>query len=365
MKLFSQIETMNHEQVVFCSDQSAGLKAIIAIHDTTLGPSLGGTRLLPYDDENDALTDVLRLSRGMTYKAACAGLSLGGGKAVIIADPKQKTEQMFRSFGRFVQSLGGRYITAEDMNTNVTNMDHVRLETRFVTGVSLGLGGSGDPSIMTAKGTFYGIKSAINHRFGKNDFRGLKVSIQGVGSVGKHLCQMLSENGAKLYVTDIDSQKLKEIHSLYNAVIVSEQELFSLDVDVYAPCARGATLNNESIRLLKAKVVAGCANNQLEDEEKHSKMLKDLKILYAPDYVINAGGLINVANEITGYNIEKVEFEVSRIASTLNSIFNESDKLGITTYEAAKRFAENRIQSIAKLKMMNPLSNSAIGNLIN
>ncbi len=364
MKLFSRIESMGHEQIVFCNDPASGLRAIIAIHDTTLGPALGGTRLLPYENEQDALTDVLRLSRGMTYKAACAGLSLGGGKAVVIADPKQKTEQMFRSFGRFIQSLGGRYITAEDMNTNVTNMDHIRLETKYVTGVSPGLGGSGDPSIMTAKGTFYGIQAAVNHRLGKNDLYGVKVFIQGVGSVGKHLCQMLYDKGAKLFVTDIEDKKLKEMHSLYNAVIVTERELYSLDIDVYSPCARGATLNTNNIQSLKAKVVAGCANNQLEDEDKHSKMLKDLKILYAPDYVINAGGLINVANEITGYNLEKVEFEVGRIANTLDFIFNDSDKLGISTHESAKRFAENRIQNVANLKTMTQFNNSAIGNLI-
>ncbi|APJ03520.1 Glu/Leu/Phe/Val dehydrogenase dimerization domain-containing protein [Silvanigrella aquatica] len=363
MKLFSRIESLGHEQVVVCHDPASKLRAIIAIHDTTLGPSLGGTRLLPYENEDDALTDVLRLSRGMTYKAACAGLSLGGGKAVIIADPKQKTEQMFRAFGRFIDSLGGRYITAEDMNTNVTNMDHIRLETRYVTGVSTGLGGSGDPSIMTAKGIFYGIQEAVNHRLGKRDLNGVKISLQGVGSVGKHLCKMLYEKGVKLFVTDIDDKKLKEIHSLYNATIVAEKDFYSLDVDLYAPCARGATLNSNNIQILKAKIVAGCANNQLEDEDKHSKMLKDMKILYAPDYVINAGGLINVANEITGYDPEKVENEVARIANTLDSIFNESDKQGVSTHEAAKRFAENRIQNVANLKNMTKFASSAIGNL--
>lgn len=363
MKLFSQVESMGHEQVVFCHDPTSGLKAIIAIHDTTLGPALGGTRLLPYENEDDALTDVLRLSRGMTYKAACAGLSLGGGKAVIIADPKQKTEQMFRSFGRFVQSLGGRYITAEDMNTNVTNMDHIRLETKFVTGVSAGLGGSGDPSIMTARGTFFGMQAALKHRLGKNDFNGIKVSIQGVGAVGKHLCKLLHDKGAKLFVTDIDDKKLKEIHALFGATIITEKELFGLDADIYAPCARGATLNINTIPHLKVKIIAGCANNQLEDEEKHAKMLMDMKVLYTPDYVINAGGLINVANEITGYNLEKVESEVARIAATLETIFTESDKLGITTHEAAKRFAEKRIKSVSNLKVMSQFENSAIGNL--
>lgn len=363
MKLFSQVESMGHEQVVFCHDPSSNLKAIIAIHDTTLGPALGGTRLLPYDNEEDALMDVLRLSRGMTYKAACAGLSLGGGKAVIIADPKQKTEQMFRSFGRYVQSLGGRYITAEDMNTNVTNMDHIRLETKYVTGVSAGLGGSGDPSFMTAKGTFFGIQAAMKHRFGKLDFNGIKISIQGVGAVGKHLCKFLHEKGAKLFVSDIDDKKLAEMHTLYNATVINERELFNLEADIYAPCARGATLNSNTIPSLKVKIIAGCANNQLEDEDKHSKMLKDLKILYTPDYVINAGGLINVANEITGYNLEKVESEVARIALTLESIFTDADKHGISTHEAAKRFAEKRIKSVSNLKVMSQFDNSAIGNL--
>lgn len=363
MKLFSQVESMGHEQVVFCHDPNSGLKAIIAIHDTTLGPALGGTRLLPYENEEDALVDVLRLSRGMTYKAACAGLSLGGGKAVIISDPKQKSEQMFRSFGRYVQSLGGRYITAEDMNTNVTNMDHIRLETKYVTGVSPGLGGSGDPSIMTARGTFYGMQAAMKHRLGRADFNGLKVAVQGVGAVGKHLCKFLHEKGAKIFVSDIDDKKLREMHTLYDATIVTEKELYGLDIDIYAPCARGSTLNSNTIPHLKVKIVAGCANNQLEDEEKHAKNLKDLKILYAPDYVINAGGLINVANEITGYNLEKVETEVARIAHTLETIFVEADKLGVSTHEAAKRFAEKRIKSVSNLKVMSQFENSAIGNL--
>ncbi|RDB36616.1 Glu/Leu/Phe/Val dehydrogenase dimerization domain-containing protein [Spirobacillus cienkowskii] len=363
MKLFSSLESMGHEQIVFCHDPTAGLKAVIAIHDTTLGPALGGTRLLPYEDEEAALLDVLRLSRGMTYKAACAGLFLGGGKAVIIADPKNKTEIMFRSYGRFVQSLGGRYITAEDMNTNVVNMDQVRLETRFVTGVSSNLGGSGDPSIMTAKGTVHGICAAVKYRLKKESLKGIRVSIQGIGSVGKHVCRMLHEKGAKIFVTDIDQNRLKEVQNLYGATIVSEQDFYQLDVDIYAPCARGATLNDSHIQALKAKVIAGCANNQLEDEEKHSKMLKDLNILYAPDYVINAGGLINVANEITGYSTEKVEIEIARIAETLQTIFIQSDKQNVSTHEAAKRFAENRIHEAAKLKILTQFSNSAIGNL--
>lgn len=361
MSVFSNVQSMGHEQIVFCHDSDSGLKAIIAIHDTTLGPALGGTRLLPYSSEEDALYDVLRLSRGMTYKSACAGLPLGGGKAVIIADPAQKSEAMFRAFGRFVASLGGRYVTAEDMNTNVSNMDQVRLETSYVTGVSVALGGSGDPSIMTALGTFYGICASVKYRFNKMDLNGLNIAVQGVGSVGKHLCKMLHEKGAKLFVQDIDDKRLQEMHSLYNATVLTEANLYHHNIDVYAPCARGATLNNEHIQTLKAKVVAGCANNQLEDENKHSKMLKELKILYAPDFVINAGGIINVANELAGYNLEKVQLDVARIASTLETIFIESDKNGITTQESANLFAENRIKSVRQIKQLNTLNSSFLG----
>lgn len=363
MSIFSNIQFLDHEQIVFCNDADSGLKAIIAIHDTTLGPALGGTRLLPYSSEEDAIYDVLRLSRGMTYKSACAGLPLGGGKGVIIADPAKKTEALFRAYGRFVASLGGRYITAEDMNTSVSNMDQVRLETKYVTGVSPALGGSGDPSIMTALGTFCGIMASVKYRLGKHDLNGLKIGVQGVGAVGKILCKMLHEKGAKLFVQDIDDLKLKEMHTLYNATILTESELYRHELDVYAPCARGATLNDTHIQLLKAKVVAGCANNQLEDEVKHANMLKELKILYAPDFVINAGGIINVANELSGYNLEKVQHEVTRIASTLETIFIEADKNGVTTQVSANLFAENRIKSVRRIKQLNTFENSFFGKI--
>jgi leucine dehydrogenase len=361
MGLFKQIEHMGHEQIVFCNDPVSGLKAIIAIHDTTLGPALGGTRLLPYATEEEALDDVLRLSRGMTYKAACAGLPLGGGKAVIIADPGQKSEVLFRAYGRFVESLAGRYITAEDMNTNVLNMDHVRLETKYVTGVSPALGGSGDPSILTALGTFHGILASVEYRLGKKDLRGVRIAVQGTGAVGRILCRLLHEQGALLFVQDIDDARIQEMKTLYHATPLTEQELYSADVDVYAPCARGATLNTDHIGRMKAKVVAGCANNQLENEGIHAKMLKDAKILYAPDYVINAGGLINVANELTGYNREKVEHEVTAIGNTLKSIFIESDRLGITTHEASMHFAEKRIKNVQNLKPLQTFDQSFLG----
>lgn len=360
MSVFSSIQSFGHEQILFCNDESSGLKAIIALHDTTLGPALGGTRLLPYRTEEEALYDVLRLSRGMTYKSACAGLALGGGKGVILADPSQKSEALFRAYGRFVHSLSGRYITAEDMNTNVSDMDFVRVETPFVTGVSPSLGGSGDPSIMTAMGTFFGIQASVKHRLGVTSLAGLKFAVQGIGSVGRILCKMLHESGAVLFVNDIDVQRMAEMQNLYQATPLSESQLYTYDVDVYVPCARGATLNDAHIATLKARVVAGCANNQLEDEGKHANMLRERKILYAPDFVINAGGLINVSNELSGYSIEKARQDVARIAQTLETIFVESDKKGISTQSSANLFAENRIKSIRALKHMNTLGSSLI-----
>ncbi len=363
MSIFSNINFREHEQVVYCHDPSTGLKAIIAVHDTTLGPALGGTRLLPYENEEEALNDVLRLSRGMTYKSACAGLHLGGGKGVIIADPTQKSEAFFRAYGRFVQSLNGRYITAEDMNINVADMDRVRLETTYVTGVSPTLGGSGDPSVYTALGTFYSIRTAVKHRLKQSHLHGIKIAVQGVGAVGGYLCQHLFDEGAILYVQDICEQNALDMQKKYGAKIVSEEELFNLDVDVYAPCARGATLNSETIPRLKATVIAGCANNQLECEVSHGNMLKEHNILYAPDYVVNAGGIINVANELEGYNKEKVEHEVAKISETLSTIFVDAEAKNITTQAAADMFAEKRIKSVRELKTLTTKNQSYYSTL--
>lgn len=361
--IFSQVENMGHEQVVYCHDPRSGLKAIIGIHDTTLGPALGGTRLWSYTSEEDALRDVLRLSRGMTYKAACAGLSLGGGKAVIIAKPEDKTEAMFRAFGRFVNSLGGRYITAEDVNTSVRDMDNVRLETRFVTGVSKAFGGSGDPSPFTALGVFCGLKAAVEFRLGKKDLRGLKVAVQGVGSVGKHLCGLLHEQGAKIFVSDINKDRTSDMERLYGATPMSEQEMYAADVDVFAPCALGAILNNKTISSMKAKIIAGAANNQLEDEKNHSKMLAEKKVVYCPDYVINAGGLINVYNELIGYSREKATAEAQNIEQSIMTILRDAERENISTHEAANRFAERRIRAVQEIKKLQNVANSPIGCL--
>jgi leucine dehydrogenase len=340
-----------HEEVVFCHDQDTGLKAIIAIHNTTIGPALGGCRMWNYETEAEALTDVLRLARGMSYKAAIAGLNLGGGKAVIIGNAKtDKTETLFRSFGRFVEGLSGRYITAEDVGTSVKDMEWVRMETKYVTGISRALGGSGDPSPVTALGAFSGLKATVKHQLGKDSLVGLKVGVQGVGHVGYYLCKYLAENGAKLFITDIDTEALKRVVDDFGADVIGLDDIYSADLDIYAPCALGATLNDDTIPQLKCSIVAGAANNQLKDDTKHAQMLKDRGILYAPDYAINSGGLINVANEIEGYNRERAFRQAEGIYDMLMKIYSQADIDGVTTHEAASKVAEQRMREVGKLK---------------
>lgn len=350
MNIFDNKDFDNHEQVVFCHDKPTGLKAIIGIHNTKLGPALGGTRFYPYIKEEDALTDVLRLSKGMTYKAAVSGLDLGGGKAVIIGDPKKiGSESLFRAFGRMVNSLNGRYITAEDVGTSVKNMDWIRRETRHVTGISTSIGGSGDPSPFTAHGNFVGIKAGLKKQKGNDSVSGIKVAVQGVGNVGYHLCKELHANGAKLYVSDINEEALKRVVNEFNAKVLKGDEIYSVDADVYAPCALGATINDITIPMFKCSVIAGAANNQLL-ETKHGEMLQKAGILYAPDYVINAGGLINVNSEVYGGDTENVLTQIENIYHTLLHIFAVADKEGITTAVAADRIAEKRIADVSGIK---------------
>lgn len=349
--VFEAMNAKDHEQVVVCNDPDTGLKAIIAIHDTTIGPALGGCRMWNYESEDEALTDVLRLSRGMSYKAAIASLNLGGGKAVIIGDAKkQKTEILFRSFGRFVEGLNGRYITAEDVGTSVNDMEWVRMETQYVTGISRALGGSGDPSPVTAFGAFAGLKAAVKKQLGRDEVSGLKVSVQGVGHVGYHLVKYLCEEGAKVYVTDIFDESIKRVVDEFSVEAVGPDDIYDLDVDIYAPCALGATLNDETIPNLKCSIVAGAANNQLKVESEHGQMLKDRGILYAPDYAVNAGGLINVANEIEGYNRERAFSQAESIYDILLTIFKLAEDNNIPTYKAANMVAEKRMEDISKLK---------------
>lgn len=352
MGIFDEVAVREHEQVVYCYDKPTGLKAIIGIHDTTLGPALGGTRMWSYTSDEAALNDVLRLSRGMTYKSAAAGLNLGGGKAVIIGDAKKiKTEALFRAYGRFVQGLAGRYITAEDVGTTVRDMEWVRMETDYVTGISRALGGSGDPSPFTALGCYEGMKSSLKWQTGNESLEGRTVSVQGVGAVGYHLVQHLVRDGAKVVVCDIDQGNLKRITADFSGVeVVGIDEIYDVDCDVYAPCALGATVNDDTVGKLKCSVVAGSANNVLADEEKHAKALADRGILYAPDYVINAGGLINVANEIQGYNRERAVQQAAGIYQTMTQIFTIARDENITTLQAANTLAERRIAMVGRVK---------------
>ena len=351
MKIFKELNTRGHEQIAFFNDPYSGLKGIVAIHNTTLGPALGGCRMWNYKSEEDAIIDVLRLSKGMTYKASIAGLNLGGGKAVIIGNPKKdKTEKLFRSFGRFVEGLGGRYITAEDVGTNIYDMENVRIETSYVTGIAKSLGGSGDPSPVTAFGVYMGIKASVKEKFNKNSLNGLKISVQGLGHVGTHLVELLNKEGADIYITDIDNARVEDILEKYDCTYISPDKIIGKDVDIYAPCALGATINKDSIPKLKCKIIAGGANNVLQEAQRDSKLLTKKDILYAPDYVINAGGLINVANELEGYDKEKAFNQAEKIYDTLMGVFKRAKKESISTTDAAALQAEDRIKKISTLK---------------
>lgn len=351
MKIFEEIKKHDHEQVVFCNEPSTGLNAIIAIHSTILGPSLGGVRMWKYESEEEALKDVLRLSRAMTYKAAVAGLNLGGGKAVIIGDPrKDKNEPLFRAFGRFVESLGGRYITAEDVGTDEKAMEWIRSETRFVTGVPESMGGSGDPSPVTAYGVYVGIKACVKEVYGSETLSNKKIAIQGAGHVGRYLCEYLCKDGAEVYITDIYPEKAKYCVNEFKAKYIEPEKIYDVDADIFAPCALGGILNDETIPRFKFKIIAGGANNQLLDEEKHDRMLMEHGILYAPDYVINAGGLINVAREVEGYSREHAMKKTESIYDTLMKIFEISKREKIPTHVASGRIVEERLSGVFKVK---------------
>lgn len=343
MEVLDLVSQMGHEEVVFCHDKETHLKAIIAIHNTVLGPSLGGCRFWNYTSEEDALLDVLRLSRGMTYKAAIAGLRLGGGKAVIIGDPRSlKSEAFFRAFGRFVESLGGRYITAEDVNIRVEDVQTMAKETKYVAGLSTP-GGSGDPSPYTALGVYYGIKSAVKFKLKRESLSGMTIAVSGVGSVGKSLCRLLHEDGAKLVVADINETAVSAMVAAFKARQEDPERIHATQCDVYAPCALGAILNSKTIPDIKASVIAGAANNQLKDEIADGMALKKRDILYAPDYVINAGGLINVAQELRGYKESEAKADVAKIYKTLLDIYQTAADQNILTHEASNLIAERRI----------------------
>lgn len=348
MEIFKCMEDYDYEQLVFCHDSVSGLKAIIAIHDTTLGPALGGTRMWTYSTEEEAIIDALRLARGMTYKNAAMGLNLGGGKTVIIGNPKKdKSEELFRAFGRYVQSLGGRYITAEDVGITVDDMEIVKQETDYVVGLR---GKSGDPSPVTAYGVYHGMKACAREVYGNESLRGKVIAVQGLGHVGSALCKFLYDEGARLIVTDIFEENVKNVVKEFAAEYVEPDKIYEIKCNIFSPCALGAVINDITIPKLKCDIIAGCANNQLK-EPKHGDILMQKGILYAPDYVINGGGVINVAEELTGcYERERALAKVSKIYDKILKVIEISKRENIPTYIAADRMAEERIEKIGKIR---------------
>ncbi|MBD2447469.1 tryptophan dehydrogenase ScyB [Nostoc sp. FACHB-152] len=340
MQLFETVREMGHEQVLYCHGKNPDIRAIIAIHDTSLGPAMGATRLYPYINEEAALRDALRLSRGMTYKAACANIPAGGGKAVIIANPADKTDEMLRAYGRFVESLKGRFITGQDVNITPHDVRTINQETKYVVGVEEKSGG---PAPITALGVFLGLKAAVEFSWRTERLEGMRVAVQGLGNVGKNLCRHLHEHGVQLFVTDISPEKAAEVKHLFGATVVEPEEIYGLDVDIFSPCAMGGIINSQTIPLIKAKIIAGAANNQLENERLHGQRLVEKGILYCPDYVINAGGIINVYNEMIGYDEDKAFKQVNNIYETLLKIFGMAQQQQITTNDASKRLADERI----------------------
>jgi leucine dehydrogenase len=350
VQVFDELDG-EYEEVVFFHDPPTALRAIVAIHSTTLGPSLGGTRFYPYPSDQDALKDALRLSRGMTYKAAAAGLDLGGGKAVIIGDPKRiKSEELLRAYGRFVDTLGGRYVTAADIGTTGDDMNVIRRETRYVTGVAPELGGSGDPSPVTAWGVFLGLQACAEEAWQEHTLSGRRVAVQGVGKVGYHLVKHLVEAGAKVVVSDVDVDAVGRAVSDFGVETAEPDKIHAEECDIFAPCAMGGVIRDDTIPELKCSVVAGSANNQLESPE-HGEALRQAGITYAPDYVINAGGLINVADELLGYNPERAKAGVESIYRTLRQIFHIARDRHISTAAAADAFAEERINKIGRVRL--------------
>ncbi len=347
MEIFDILKQHDHEQLVFCHDASANYRGLIAIHNTTLGPALGGTRYWKYETEGHAVIDALRLAKGMTYKAAVTGLNLGGGKSVILmGDGPVDREALFRAHGRFVETLKGRYITAEDVNTSPADMDYIHLETEHVVGLQ---GRSGDPSPVTAHGVYRGMKASALWKFGKDDLAGRTVAVQGLGHVGYYLCKYLAEEGAKLIVADIAKERIDRVCDEFHASAVKPDAIYGQEADIFAPCALGAVINDNTLPQLKVKVIAGGANNVLA-EPRHGDALEKKGILYAPDYVINAGGLINVNSELENWSAERAFKIAGEIYGTMLRVFEIAKEEAVPTYIAADRLAEKRVAMVGKLK---------------
>jgi len=349
--MFTLLEEYGHQKILFCYDKEVGLKALITIHDTTLGPAIGGTRMLSYQTENEAIEDCLRLSKGMTYKAAITGVNLGGGNAVIIGDSRtQKTEALLRRFGQFVKQLSGTFIASLDVGTGPRDMEYIKMETAHVVGLPKSVGGSGDSSPFTAKSVYFGIKAGLKESYGNDSLAGRTILVQGTGHVGENLVALLRKENAKVYVSDIIVDRMIQVANRYGAEMIPNNSLYDYDVDVYAPCALGGTLNDATIPRLRCKVIAGSANNQLRDEGKHGRLLLEKGILYAPDYLINAGGLISCYSELAGYSPARTLQLAENIYEATRSVLQKSKNDKIPSHEAANRIAEERIQSIKKIK---------------
>lgn len=354
MPLFDTLAEGGHEQVTYCHNPETGLRAIIAIHDTTLGPSLGGLRMWPYADEQEALTDVLRLSRGMTYKNALAGLHLGGGKAVIIGDPRMdRSEALMRSFGRFLDSLGGRYITAEDVGMTETDMEYILRETDWVVGNSTVRGGSGDPSPFTAQGTEAGIRACLRERFGREEIGDYGYAVQGAGHVGLELIRRLRRHDARVYVTDVDPERIQRAVDDYGCEGLEPEAIYETGAEVFCPCALGGVINAETLPRLRCQIVAGAANNQLADDAAGDALF-ERGIVYAPDYAINAGGVMNVSLELEGYSAERAHAMVERIEDTVAAILARARHENTPSWRAADLEAERRIREVATMRASAP-----------
>jgi leucine dehydrogenase len=350
--LTGRMSTFDHEQVVFCQDKSTGLKAIIAVHNTVLGPAVGGTRMWAYGSEEDAITDVLRLSRGMTYKNALAGLNIGGGKAVIIGDARtDKNEALLRRFGKFVDGLGGKYITAEDVGISTKDMEFVKMETDHVVGLPDYLNGGGDPSPVTAYGVYMGMKASVKELTGNDSLAGKKIVVQGVGHVGEYLVSHLVKENAEVVIADIYEDRVKAVVTKYGVRAIDVKDVYDEKMDIYSPCALGATINDETLAKLGCSIICGAANNQLSNEQIHGAEVQKKGILYAPDYLVNAGGIINCYWEIIGYSREAALAQAEGIYAKTLEIFNKSKSENIPTYLAANLLAEARIQTIGKVKL--------------
>jgi leucine dehydrogenase len=347
--ILEPMHAMGHEHILFCNDHATGLKAIIAVHNTVLGPALGGTRMWMYQNEQEALTDVLRLSRGMTYKNAISQLNLGGGKAVIIGDAKtMKSEALFRRFGQFVNTLAGSYITAEDVGISPSDMVHVSKETKHVVGLP---GKSGDPSPVTAFGVYMGMKAAARHQFGSDSLAGKKIAVQGIGHVGAYLVEHLVAEGARVTITDINEAALQQLSAKHGVSVVAADNIYDVDMDIYAPCALGATVNDATLARLNCSIIAGAANNQLKEEAKHGQILMDRGIIYAPDFALNAGGVINCFSEVEGLSLEWAKQKAQEIYTTIDHILIRSQREGVPSYQVANLMAEERIRTKGSLNI--------------